>query len=747
MNKERIIPVDYADEMKKSYIDYSMSVITSRALPDIRDGLKPVHRRILYSMKELGLVPTYDSVKNKYVLKTFRKSARIVGDTMGKYHPHGDKSIYDAMVILSQEFKMMEPLIDGEGNFGSIDGDSHAQMRYTEARLSEIIVHFLNDLDKDVVDFVDNFDGSLIQPVILPAKYPNLLVNGAEGIAVGMSTKIPSHNLAEVINGVLAYMSNPKITIDELMKHIPAPDFPTGGTIINKDELKELYVTGKGKIKIRSKYKIEKGHSGRTNIVITEVPYTYSGNVIKMVEEIANLAKNKKMPELYNIQNQSSMEGVRLLLEVKKGINIDNFLVKLYKQTGMESTFHAEMRALVDGVPKILNLKDFMEEFVSFQEETYTRKYKYLLRKSEKRLEVLDGLLIAHDVIDVIIELIRGSKSKAVVEKCLISGDTSATTFRLKRSEKTASLFNFTERQAEAILNMQLIQLIGMEMAKLQKEYKELNAKISSYNKYLSSKKSLNILIKKELNLIKARYEKKRKTKITQIEEVEYKEIDIIEQIYILVDKYSYLKIVDEASFVRINEETLKEFKYVVETKSNDKLVLMGSDGNQYTLTLSDIARCKITDRGTPLSTLTNAKEIEFIFLNTFSNIKDKKYVFVTSNGDAKIVAVSHYETNHKKMIAIKLDSDKLIYCNILSSENYIGMYTNKNSGIKFKITDIPEKNRGTKGSPTINLHEGEFVVASSLFKQKPHILKYNGKNIDLSNINVSKRNCVGKKL
>ena len=462
MSEENIIQLDFSEEMKTSYRDYAMSVIVARALPDVRDGLKPVQRRILYAMKELGLSPD----------KPHRKSARIVGDTMGKYHPHGDSSIYDALVHMTEDYSLNAPLVDGHGNFGSIDGDGAAAMRYTEARLSKPGMMLLDNLDKGLVDFLPNFDDSEKEPAVLPATLPNLLINGTTGIAVGMATNIPPHNPTEVIDAVIAYMDRPGISIDKLMDYIPAPDFPTGGIIINASDMRDIYEKGEGKIRLRARTEIEKGDAGRTNIVITEIPYTISGNKLKLVESLAALAKDKVFDEIYDVRDESSKEGIRIVVEVKKGRDIDNLLNGLYKKSQMEDTYGVNLLAIRPtengtGQPKVFNLKSLIEEFVLFQEDLYTREYQFLLEKAKKRLEIVEGLMKATDVIDLIIEILRGSSSVKQAKTCLIEGITEGIKFKSKASEKEAATLSFTENQADAILAMQLSKLIGLEILKL----------------------------------------------------------------------------------------------------------------------------------------------------------------------------------------------------------------------------------------------------------------------------------------
>ena len=461
--KEQIIRTEYSEVMQKSYIDYAMSVIIARALPDVRDGLKPVQRRTLYDMHELGI--RYD--------KPYRKCARIVGDTMGKYHPHGDSSIYDALVVMAQEFKKGLPLVDGHGNFGSIEGDGAAAMRYTEARLQKITQEaYLADLDKDVVDFVPNFDETEKEPEVLPVKVPNLLVNGAEGIAVGMATSIPPHNFGEVIDGVKAYMKNPDITTEEMMKYIKGPDFPTGGIVTNQDELLSIYETGIGKIKVRGKVEIEAVKGGKERLIITEIPYTMIGaNIGKFLNDVYSLVETKKTNDIVDISNQSSKEGIRIVIELRKGADAQNLCNLLYKKTKLEDTFGVNMLAVADGRPETLGLVPIIRHHVKFQYELATRKYKTLLAKELDKKEIQEGLIRACDVIDLIIEILRGSRNIKDAKNCLMNGVTENIKFKTKESEKKASKLNFTERQATAILEMRLYKLIGLEVEALMDEH------------------------------------------------------------------------------------------------------------------------------------------------------------------------------------------------------------------------------------------------------------------------------------
>ncbi len=504
--KKKIIKTEYSEVMQKSYIDYAMSVIIARALPDARDGLKPVQRRVLYDMHELGI--RYD--------KPYRKSARIVGDTMGKYHPHGDSSIYDALVVMTQDFKKGMPLIDGHGNFGNIEGDGAAAMRYTEARLEKVTQEaFLADLDKDVVDFIPNFDETEKEPSVLPVKIPNLLVNGSEGIAVGMATSIPPHNLGEVADAVKAYMQNEEITTEGFMKYIKGPDFPTGGIVTNKDELLEIYETGVGKIKVRGKVDIEKGKAGKTNVVISEIPYPMIGaNISKFLMDVAALSETKKTQDIVDITNQSSKEGIRIVIELRKDADVENFVNMLYKKTRLEDTFGVNMLAIADGRPEVMSLKQIIKHNVDFQFEVARRKYTTLLEKELERKEIQEGLIKACNVIDLVIEILRGSKDRAMAKACLVEGKTDGIKFRSKESKIMASQLCFTEKQANAILEMRLYKLIGLELEALINEHEDTLANIYRYEDILDRRDSMAQVIMNELDDIRRAHGKPRKTVI-----------------------------------------------------------------------------------------------------------------------------------------------------------------------------------------------------------------------------------------
>ncbi len=495
MEEQQIIRTEYSEIMQKSYIDYAMSVIVSRALPDVRDGLKPVQRRTLYDMYELGL--RWD--------RPYRKSARIVGDTMGKYHPHGDSSIYGALVVLAQDFKMGQALVDGHGNFGSIEGDGAAAMRYTEARLQKITQEiFLADLDKDVVRFVPNFDETEKEPEVLPVRIPNLLVNGSEGIAVGMVTSIPPHNLGEVIDAVIALIRNKDLPEEKLFSIIKGPDFPTGGIVVNASELQQIYRSGTGKIRIRGKVEVEKTKGGKEQLVITEIPYTMLGaNIGKFLNDVASLVESRKTADITDISNQSSKEGIRIVIELKKGADADQIENLLYKKTRLEDTFGVNMLAVSDGRPEVMSLRQILDSHIDFQFEVMTRKYQNLLEKEVKKKEIQEGLIRACDVIDLIIEILRGCRNQKQARDCLISGVTEGIRFKSTASEKRAKKLRFTEAQAQAILEMRLYRLIGLEIEALMEEHKKTLDAIEKYTDILNNYDSMAKVIIEELKACK----------------------------------------------------------------------------------------------------------------------------------------------------------------------------------------------------------------------------------------------------
>ncbi len=733
---ENIVSMDFAEEMRTSYRDYAMSVIISRALPDVRDGLKPVQRRILYAMKELGLAPD----------KPHRKSARIVGDTMGKYHPHGDSSIYDALVHMTEDYSLSMPLIDGHGNFGSIDGDSAAAMRYTEARLSGAAMTMLNHLEKGLVDFMPNFDESEKEPCVLPAMLPNLIINGTTGIAVGMATNIPPHNPVEVINGVIACIDRPGISLEKLMEYIPGPDFPTGGTIINKEEIPSIYETGEGKLRIRAKTVIEPGENGRTNIIVTEIPYTVAGNKTKLVESLAQLMKDKVFDEIYDVRDESG-EDIRIIIEVKKDRDANNLLNGLYKKTPMEETYGVNMLAVKDKQPIQFSLKGIIEEFISFQKELYTKEYNHLLNKANARLEIVNGLIRATDVIDLIIEVLRGSKSLAQAKGCLIHGDITDIKFKSEASKKEAMTFDFTESQADAILAMPLSKLIGLEIMKLHEEGDKLTSDITDYMRILGDEKELLKVIKKRLREFAKQFEGNRKTVLASVENVVYTKKVVIEDVYVLIDKFGYTKCMDQASFNRLTEDTVKEFPYVIPIKSDDKLCVFTANGNLHQIKVSAIPRCKARDKGVLVHNLCKLNDEDVVNYMAFEDLFDSIVLFITAKGFIKLVSGAQFETNRATIASTKLDDDDMLVCvkqlsasEYSSNDNKVVMVTEKEQSLGFMLSEVSEFKKTSRGVKGIILDKGDKVAFGACVSLKDETIKFKGRTVQLKKIRTRKR-------
>ena len=749
MSEENIIQLDFSEEMKTSYRDYAMSVIVARALPDVRDGLKPVQRRILYAMKELGLSPD----------KPHRKSARIVGDTMGKYHPHGDSSIYDALVHMTEDYSLNAPLVDGHGNFGSIDGDGAAAMRYTEARLSKPGMMLLDNLDKGLVDFLPNFDDSEKEPAVLPATLPNLLINGTTGIAVGMATNIPPHNPTEVIDAVIAYMDRPGISIDKLMDYILAPDFPTGGIIINASDMRDIYEKGEGKIRLRARTEIEKGDAGRTNIVITEIPYTISGNKLKLVESLAALAKDKVFDEIYDVRDESSKEGIRIVVEVKKGRDIDNLLNGLYKKSQMEDTYGVNLLAIRPtengtGQPKVFNLKSLIEEFVLFQEDLYTREYQFLLEKAKKRLEIVEGLMKATDVIDLIIEILRGSSSVKQAKMCLIEGITEGIKFKSKASEKEAATLSFTENQADAILAMQLSKLIGLEILKLHEENDTLIANIAEYEKVLSDSKELYKVIKGRLREFKKIFNSPRRTSLMDTVAKAYVEKVVIEDLYVCFDRFGYTKAIDAAAFGRASEETKKDFSFVLKIKNTDKLCIFTDKGNMHQVKMEKVPRCKMKDKGTLIHSLCKMEnDEEGLLYVSFEELFESILLFVTKNGYIKLVSGAEFETGRQMIAATKLDADDevvgvtmLSASDVLTGTKKVILLTKDGLSLGFPLSEVSELKKTSRGVKGIALEKEDTVAFTTVVHPAAETFEYEGKTLNARRVRNRKRAAKGQK-
>ena len=740
-SESQIIRTEYSDVMRKSYIDYAMSVIVSRALPDVRDGLKPVQRRTLYDMYELGI--RYD--------KPYRKCARIVGDTMGKYHPHGDSSIYEALVVMAQEFKKGMVLVDGHGNFGSIEGDGAAAMRYTEARLTKFTQEvYLADLDKNIIDFGPNFDETEKEPQVLPVRIPNLLVNGAEGIAVGMATSIPPHNLGEVIDAVKAYMKNEAITTKQLMKYLKGPDFPTGGIVVNKDDLLDIYETGQGKIKIRGKVEVEELKGGKKQLVITEIPYTMIGAGIgKFLNDVCNLVETKKTTDIVDISNQSSKEGIRIVLELKKGADVENLKNMLYKKTRLEDTFGVNMLAVANERPETLGLKAIIEHHVDFQFELTTRKYKTLLSKELDKKEVQEGLIKACDVIDLIIEILRGSQSVKDVKACLTQGITENIRFKSPISKKMAAMLRFTERQASAILEMRLYKLIGLEIEALQKEHELTLKNIARYEDILNHYDSMANLIIEELDAFKKEYGRKRRTAIENAEAAVFEEKKVEEQeVIFLMDRFGYAKTVDVSVYERNKEAADSENKYIVNCLNTGKLCLFTDSGKMHQVKVMDLPYGRFRDKGVPIDNMSNysSSEEQIVAICEARQIAFEKLLFATKQGMVKRVDGSEFQVAKRTIAATKLqEEDALLRVSVIREEQQIVLQTRDGYFLRFPASEIPEKKKGAVGVRGIKLQKTDELEQIHLLEEGVDTkVPYGEKEVTLNRLKLAKRDGMG---
>ena len=743
MQDSQIIRTEYSDVMKKSYIDYAMSVIVARALPDVRDGLKPVQRRTLYDMHELGI--RYD--------RPYRKCARIVGDTMGKYHPHGDSSIYEALVVMAQDFKKGMILVDGHGNFGSIEGDGAAAMRYTEARLAKITQEaYLGDLDKDIVDFVPNFDETEKEPEVLPVRIPNLLVNGAEGIAVGMATSIPTHNLGEVIDAVKAYMKNDEISTKQLMKYVKGPDFPTGGIVVNKDDLLDIYETGTGKIKIRGKVEVEEMKGGKKRLVITEIPYTMIGAGIgKFLNDVCVLVESKKTSDIVDISNQSSKEGIRIVIELKRGADIENLTNMLYKKTRLEDTFGVNMLAVADGRPETMGLKKIIEHHVDFQFEMATRKYKNLLKKEQEKKEIQEGLIKACDVIDLIIEILRGSQSVKDAKACLTSGITDNIKFKSSISKKMAAMLRFTERQATAILEMRLYKLIGLEIEALMKEHEETLKKIARYEDILNNYDSMAEVIIADLEQLKAEFSRKRRTQIENAEEAVYEENKIEEQeVVFLMDRFGYAKTIDTNAYGRNKEAADTENKYVISCMNTGRICLFTNTGKMHQIKVLDLPYGKFRDKGLPVDNVSNydSTQEEIVYICDAEQMRYAKLLFATKQGMIKKVEGTEFQVAKRTIAATKLQADdEVMSVQVINENQNIVLQTKEGYFLRFLAEEVSEKKKGAIGVRGIKLQKKDELERVYLFEDGVETkIPYKDREVTLNRLKLAKRDGIGTK-
>ncbi|MBQ4507167.1 MAG: DNA gyrase subunit A [Firmicutes bacterium] len=706
ITNEKILQHEIYEEMKRSYIDYSMSVIVARALPDVRDGLKPVHRRILYGMSTLGNTPD----------KPHKKSARIVGEVMGKYHPHGDSSIYDAMVRLAQPWNMRYPLVDGHGNFGSMDGDGAAASRYTEARMAPFALEMLRDIDKDTVDFAPNYDGEEDEPVVLPARFPNLLVNGSNGIAVGMATSIPPHNLREVIKGTVQLIAHPDMSSEELMKHIKGPDFPTGATIVGRSGIRDAYTTGQGKVKVRAKAVIEEGSRGTVSIIFNEIPYGI--NKASMIERIAELVRDKKLEGIKDIRDESSKGEVRVVIDLKKDANPRVMLNRLYKHTDLETNFSIIMIALVDGRPRLLTLKEVLEEYIKHQKEVLTRRTRYDLAKAEARAHILEGYRIALDNIDEIIKTIREAYDDA--------------------RERLMARFGLSQIQAQAILEMQLRRLQGLERDKIEAEYEELEKKIAYYKSLLADEILLMGVVRDELIEVAGKWGDDRRTEIIADED-ELDESELIEEqdVVVTISHLGYIKRVSADTYKTqrrggkgITGQSTREndfVRHLISCSSHDTLSVFTNCGRVYTIKAYELPEAARTAKGTPAINFLNMMQHERItsVLPFRPSDEDKYLIAVTKNGIIKKTPISEYITNRKTgLVAIKLkEGDELVGIKESTGKSTVIIVTAQGKSISFSEEDVRPMGRAAGGVRAIDLGKGDRVVSMELAEKSEELL------------------------
>ncbi|TQQ84586.1 DNA gyrase subunit A [Peptacetobacter hominis] len=707
-NTSRILPIEIAKEMKQSYIEYSMSVIVGRALPDVRDGLKPVHRRILYSMNELNLMPD----------KQYRKSARIVGDVLGKYHPHGDSSVYLAMVKMAQDFSTRVPLVDGHGNFGSIDGDSPAAMRYTEARMSRLSLELLRDIEKETVDFVPNFDETLKEPAVLPSRFPNLLVNGSNGIAVGMATSIPPHNLGEVIDATVHLIDNPECDVEELMHYVKGPDFPTSAIIMGTESIKEAYRTGRGKVKVRARAEIEELPKGKQQIVVTEIPFQV--NKARLVERIAELVKEKKIEGISDLRDESNRKGMRIVIELKRDVNANIILNNLYKHSQLEDTFSIIMIALVNGQPKCLNLKEILHHYIEHQKDVVTRRTKFELKKAEARAHILEGLRIALDNIDEVIKIIRSSKTGAEAKERLMEG------------------FALSELQAQAILDMRLQRLTGLERDKIEEEYSELMKKIAYLKEILASEAVLLEVIKDEITEIKDKYADPRRTEITHADgEIDMRDLIDEEEIVLTLTHFGYIKRLPADTYRSqkrggrgISALTTREedfVKHIVTTTTHSRLLFFTNRGRVFRLNAYDIPEGKRQAKGTAIVNLLQLGPGEKIatLIAVDSSEKQGYLMIATKKGIVKKTAVEEFKNINKSgLISIGLrEGDEVIGVKLTDGNEDVLLVTKNGMSVRFAEKDVRAMGRTAMGVKGITLSDDDIVVSMGLCSEGQDVL------------------------
>ena len=733
--KDNIVEINIEEEMKKSYLDYAMSVIVSRALPDVRDGLKPVHRRILYAMNELGMTPE----------KQYRKSARVVGDVLGKYHPHGDSSVYDAMVRLAQDFSTRYPLVDGHGNFGSIDGDSAAAMRYTEVKMTRLTLEMLRDINKNTIDYRPNFDETLEEPVVLPSRFPNLLVNGSSGIAVGMATNIPPHNLKEVVDGIVMLIENPDADIEELMKVVKGPDFPTGAMIMGRDGIKSAFKTGRGKVRLRAVAEIEEMNRGRNRIVVTELPYQV--NKARLIEKIAELVRDKGIEGISDLRDESDREGLRIVIELRRDANPNVVLNNLYKQTQLQTTFGVITLALVDGEPRILNLKQVLTYYLEHQKDIITRRTQFDLDNAEKRAHIVEGLIIALDNIDEVISIIRNSKEEAIAR------------------ERLMDKFDLSEKQAQAILDMRLRRLTGLEREKLEGEYEDLIKEINRFKEILSNERLIYEIIRDELLEIKEKFGDRRRTRIMpSADDIDIEDMIEEEDVIITLTHYGYIKRMPQDTYkiqrrggkgitgLTTREEDFVEDLFI--TSTHDTILFFTNKGRVYSLKAYEIPEGRRQARGTAIINLLNLTGDE----NISAIIPIEKYdpksnlIFLTKNGIIKKTKLDSFKNIRKNgIIAITLkEDDELISVRKTNGKREIIIVTSMGMAIRFNEEDVRVMGRNATGVIALKLKDGDNVVAMDLVEEDKELLVVSeygfGKRTPLKEYRVQNRGGLGLK-
>jgi DNA gyrase subunit A len=739
---EQIVNIDYVDEMRQNYLDYSLSVIIGRAIPDLRSGLKPVHTRILYDMYKQGL----------WHNKPYKKSAHTVGSTMGRYHPHGE-SIYGALVGLSQTFRKNAAFVDGHGNMGSIEELSFAASRYTECRLEKFTEDIMLDyLDQDAVDFVKNYDGTTEEPSVLPAKIPMLLVNGGDGIAVGLTSNIPPHALSEVVDASIAVLKNADISTEELMSLIPAPDFPTGGAIVNAKDLPAIYESGEGKLRIRGKVEVEELKGGKKRLVISEIPFTMIGSgIAKFLNDVIDLAEDKTLPEVVDVSNQTNKDGVRLVIELKKDADVEHVKNVLFKKTKLEDTFGVHMLAIYNGRPMTLSLKEILSRHIDFRYECETRKYNHMLAKELSKQEIQEGLIKACDIIDLIIEILRGAKNVKDAKACLMNGDTSNITFKKKTSEKNASSLSFTEAQAQAILDMRLQKLIGLELSELKAEYKKTTKNIATYKNILENRDVMTNLIIEDMERIKKEYSRPRRTTIEDAEEIVIKAPEVKEQpLMMLMDKFGYTKTIDMSTYEKNKDAVLAESQHIIDCVNTSKVCIFTNKGQMHQVKVMDIPHGRLRDKGTPIDNISNYSSAneDIVFMCDEKELAGKKLLFTTKQGMMKQVDGAEFIVSKRTIAATKLlDNDEVVSVQFVESKHNIILSTNGSTLLKFASTEVPEKKKGAVGVRGIKLVKNDYVDDVYLYEDGVETkIEYHNKPLVLNRLKMSKRDSAGTK-